>query len=113
MSGWILEGAFIYKLNANGHNEWSMQVQPGRDDDDVRTHQYTLESVATMAHAAPDMYEALNALLDATEFAAADARGASRHNDADKIQAAREIAFSALAEARGESPQSTEPETSE
>jgi hypothetical protein len=39
-------GSTIYVLNARGHNRWSAQVQPGRNDNDERISDSECESIA-------------------------------------------------------------------
>ena len=55
--------AFIYQLNANGSNKWFAQIQPGRDDNNVRTSDEELHQIALKMAASDVMYDALLAVV--------------------------------------------------
>jgi hypothetical protein len=50
---WVTEGAFVYALNANGHNRFYAGISPGRDDDEARVHDEELFANARLIAAAP------------------------------------------------------------
>ncbi len=55
-TGWsLIDGNFIYKLNENGTNYFSCQVQGGHNNEGLRTSKEEIEAIATFIHSAPDM----------------------------------------------------------
>jgi hypothetical protein len=92
---WVTEGAFVYALNANGHNRFYAGISPGRDDDEARVHDEELFANARLIAAAPTMLEALKFLVDRglTYFEGRTSPGFTR----EQIEKARE----AIAKAEG------------
>ena len=84
----IADGTFVYQINAEGSNKWFFGIQPGLDDNNNRTSDEELASVAAKMAAVDDLCEALELCVDSLEYH-------GRYSLVDK-------ALAALAKARGE-----------
>lgn len=60
---WMRAGLTIYALNSRGTNRWSALVQGGFDGNLEHTTEEELLEIARVTEAAPDLYEALNAIV--------------------------------------------------